>query len=78
LCDSPFEPDAALPIGLTIHLTVTDGKQIVETINIVTDGSKFWSTQFWVPKPSTGYYLIAIFNGAGEFSPAFTQTVLQV
>jgi hypothetical protein len=79
LCDSPSEPDAALPIGLTIHLTVTDGKQIVETINIVTDGSKFWSTQFWLPKPSTGYYLIAIFNGVqGEFSPTLTQILLQV
>jgi hypothetical protein len=79
-CDSPSEPDApALPNGLTIHLTVTDGKQIVQTIDIVTNGLLFWSTQFWLPKPLTAYYLIAIFNGVqGEFSPTLTQVQLQV
>ena len=79
-CDSPSEPDApALPSGLTIHLTVTDGKQIVQTIDIVTNGLLFWSTQFWLPRPSTTYYLIAIFNGVqGEFSPTLTQVLLQV
>jgi hypothetical protein len=79
-CDTPAEPDApALPSGLTIHLTVTDGKQIVQTIDIVTNGILFWSTQFWLPKPSTTYYLIAIFNGVrGEFSPTLTQVPLQV
>jgi len=79
-CGHQTEPDApALPIGLTIHFTITDGKQVVTAFNIVTNGLLSWSTQFWLPKPLTNYYLIAIFNGVpGEFSPTFTQTLLQV
>jgi len=80
LCDYQNEPDApALPIGLTIHFTVTDGKQVVTAFDIVTDGTQFWSTQFWLPKPLTDYYLIAIFNGVpGVFAPTLTQTLFQV
>jgi hypothetical protein len=79
-CDYQNEPDApALPIGLTIHFTVTDGKQVVTAFDIVTNGPLLWSTQFWLPRPLTNYYLIAIFNGVpGVFSPTLTQTLLQV
>jgi hypothetical protein len=76
LCYYQVQPNApSAPIGMT----TTDGIQVVEAFNIVTDGLLYWSTDFWLPKSSTNYYLIAIFNGIpGEFLPTLTQVTLQV
>ena len=76
-CGSASMPSLALPIGLTIHLTVTDGKQIVQSIDIVTDGGTGWTTQFWLSRSVANYYLIGVFQGIrGRFAPTLTQAPL--
>lgn len=75
--NGPIAP--ALPIGLTIHFIIADGKQIISTFDIVTDGLQAWTVQFWLLNPTTAYYLDTFFDGVpGEFSPTLAQTVLQV
>ena len=78
-CSHPSEPDApALPIGLILRLTVTDGTRAIQTFNIVTNGMEWWSTEFWLPKAPTSYHLSVTFNGYAEFQPTSTETLLQV